>query len=216
MEDELIHELSAAYALDALTADEHDVYENHLAGCRRCQADVAAFSETASALAYAVTPADPSAELRDRVLAATRAEEPRLARRRWRTPTLAFAAAAACAAIVLVVSAVTAHSPFGSSHPALETLRLHGASGSLVLTRTGEAALVVSGLPRAAAGKTYEVWVMSGRAAEPAGTFAARPGTVTVHLTRSVPTGSFIGVTVEPAGGSTKPSGTPLFTSTPA
>ena len=36
MEPEALHELSAAYALDALEPDEREVFEEHLAGCESC------------------------------------------------------------------------------------------------------------------------------------------------------------------------------------
>ena len=43
MERTGIHELSAAYALDALSADERQEFEEHLAHCAECQETVAAF-----------------------------------------------------------------------------------------------------------------------------------------------------------------------------
>jgi anti-sigma factor RsiW len=54
MNDGSPHELSAAYALDALDGDDREAYETHLAGCERCREDVASFRATASALAYDV------------------------------------------------------------------------------------------------------------------------------------------------------------------
>ncbi len=42
-----LHELSAAYALDALDSDERESYEAHLAGCEDCQRELATLSETA-------------------------------------------------------------------------------------------------------------------------------------------------------------------------
>jgi len=50
MEHNAYNELTAAYALDAL--DDADVrsFEEHLAGCSACQADVASLSATAVAL----------------------------------------------------------------------------------------------------------------------------------------------------------------------
>ncbi len=56
MDTEPIHDLTAAYALDALDAAERQVFEEHLAGCRRCQEEVAELSLAAGSLAYAVEP----------------------------------------------------------------------------------------------------------------------------------------------------------------
>lgn len=214
MEEDVIHQSAAAYALDALSAEDEREYEAHLAACPRCQEEVAAFSELGAALAYAAPVEEPPPSLRERILVAARADRPNVVtlRPRWAYPAAAAAAVAACAAIGLGVWGATLNS---RSH-GLEALALKGATGSLIRGSGGEAALVVSGLPPAPNGKTYEVWVMRGNAAAPAGLFSAGSRTATVRLSRSVPSGSFVGVTLERAGGSAKPSGAPLFTSAPA
>lgn len=216
MEQELIHQSAAAYALDALSPDDERAFEAHLASCPRCQGEVASFSETAAALAYASSAAAPPALLRARILTAAREDRAKVitVRPRWAYPALAVAAVAACAVVGLGTWAAILNS--GSRGQRLETLALRGASGSVVVTRGGEAALFVSGLPRAPAGKTYEVWVMRGRTALPAGLFSAGAQTATVRLTRPLAGGAFVGVTLERAGGTLHPTGQPLFTSTPA
>ncbi|MGH7189535.1 MAG: anti-sigma factor [Acetobacteraceae bacterium] len=207
-----MHELSAGYALDALTPEEERAFEQHLARCPRCQDDVAAFSETAALLAYGSPPAHRSAALRGRILSAATGERTRVSARRrgWRYP--AAAAFASCAAIGLGVWAVTLHSQLSRSE-ALQTLSLHGARGSVVVGRAGGAALVISGLKTAPAGRTYEMWVLRGNRAQPAGLFAARPGTTTVRVGRPLAHGERVAVTLEPAAGSPQPTGPPLFTS---
>lgn len=216
MEDELIHPLAAAYALDALGPMEEQAYEAHLASCSRCQAEVASFSETAAALAYAAPAAELPASLRARILTAAHEERAQVItlRPRWTYPAMAAAAVAACAAVGIGVWAATLNS--GSHGRTLETLALRGATGSVVVTSGGEAALVVSGIPPAPAGKTYEVWVMRGTGAVRAGVFVPHVRTTTVPLTRPLPSGSFVGVTLERAGGASHPTGQPLFTSATA
>jgi anti-sigma-K factor RskA len=61
---------AASYALDALDGDERAAFESHLAGCAKCQAEVAAYREVAGALAYAAPTAgvSPPPALRDRIL----------------------------------------------------------------------------------------------------------------------------------------------------
>ncbi|MGZ4441003.1 MAG: zf-HC2 domain-containing protein, partial [Gaiellaceae bacterium] len=54
--DDTTHELSAAYALDALEPEDARAFEEHLAHCERCQEEIASFSETARALAYTSQP----------------------------------------------------------------------------------------------------------------------------------------------------------------
>lgn len=68
---------AAAYALGALDADERGAFEQHLATCATCRANVAELRETAALLAYAApSQSGPSARLRDRVLAEARDVRP--------------------------------------------------------------------------------------------------------------------------------------------
>ena len=71
--DEL-HELTAAYALDALEPAEERAYEAHLEECARCRDELAGLADTAAALAYAAGEASPPEALRGRILDAARAE----------------------------------------------------------------------------------------------------------------------------------------------
>ena len=59
----------------------------------------------------------------------------------------------------------------------------------LVVTDSGDAALVTS-VPAAPAGKTYEVWVFEGETPRPAGTFEGTDAHDVVRLTRQVPPGA--------------------------
>lgn len=217
MEEELMHELSAAYALDALDPEEEQAFERHLARCPRCQGDVAAFAETAASLAYAAPAARKPDALRDRIVAAAANDNVRTLRPRprWAYPAVAAASVAACAAIGLGAWAATMHSQL-SHGEALHALALQGAHGSVVVGRDGDAALVVSGLAPAPAGKTYELWVLRGKAAQPAGLFAVQTATTTVRLSRHLDSGERVAVTLEPAGGSAQPTHAPLFTSASA
>jgi anti-sigma-K factor RskA len=214
MDTESIHDLSAAYALDALDSDERESYEAHLASCERCREDVAAYSVAAEALAYAAGPADPPPLLRDRILVAARAERPNVVplRPRWVYPVAAVAAVAACAAIGLGVWNISLHNRLGNPQ-ALQALPVTGAPGSLVVGQNGAAALVLYRLDSAPAGKTYEAWVIRGkRAPVPAGLFHGG-GTTFVPIEGKVRKGSVVAVTVEPAGGSPAPTTKPFAVS---
>jgi anti-sigma-K factor RskA len=85
----------------------------------------------------------------------------------------------------------------------------------VLVTPGGSGALVVSDLAPAPAGETYEAWVIQGRAAAPAGVFTAGSPTTIVALSRPVPAGSRVAVTVEPAGGTSAPTHTPFLLSAP-
>ena len=78
-----VHELSGAYALDALDDAERERFERHLRRCPACAEDVRRMTSTATALAMAVA-AEPPPGLKQRVLAAAAAtpQLPPLPRRR--------------------------------------------------------------------------------------------------------------------------------------
>ncbi|MGE5274200.1 MAG: hypothetical protein ACM3QU_10660 [Verrucomicrobiota bacterium] len=66
--------MTAAHADDALDADRRCAYEQHLAGCDRCRADLRELRETVGALALAAEAPAPPGGLRDRILVAAREE----------------------------------------------------------------------------------------------------------------------------------------------
>ena len=91
MESLTMHDLTAAYALDALDAEESREYEEHLATCERCREDLAQLGGAAGALAFAVESPAPPAALRSRILETARAERPNVVplRSRWTGATRA-------------------------------------------------------------------------------------------------------------------------------
>jgi anti-sigma-K factor RskA len=224
------HELTAAYALDALSPDDASRLEEHLRGCDRCRSDLAAFRETASALALAVPAVDPPASLRQRILDEARAERPNVVPlpRGWafRAATAA-AAVAAAAAIGLGLWATSlssslseeraARDRLGSvaeimARPGARRIPVAGEEGVLVVAPGGDAALVLSSLDPAPEGKTYQAWVIEGATPVPAGLFEAERRAAAIALARRVTPGSTVAVTVEPDGGLPAPSGEPIFT----
>ena len=91
--------------------------------------------------------------------------------------------------------------------PAARRFSLSGAHGTLVVARGGDAALLVSNLAPAPAGKTYEAWVIQGKTPRRAGTFGqAKP----FKLTRPVPQGAVVAVTLERHGGVNAPTTKPI------
>jgi anti-sigma-K factor RskA len=80
----------------------------------------------------------------------------------------------------------------------------------LIVGMEGDAVLIVSRLDRAPAGKTYEIWVISGNKARPAGLFQGGRDTV-VPLTRAVPKGATVALTLERVGGSLRPTSEPIY-----
>jgi anti-sigma-K factor RskA len=219
MGDDAVHDLTAAYALDALEPDEARGYEEHLAGCERCREELASLQATAGALAYAVEPAKPPESLRGRILDAARAERPNVVplRRAYglhARHALAIAAVAACAAVGLGIWNITLHNRLDNAREAFRGVPLDGAKGTVVVSG-GSGALVVSDLAAAPSGKTYEAWVIEDGRATRAGTFTGGDRTIVIRLTRPLPAGAIVAVTIERAGGVDQPTAKPIITSGP-
>jgi anti-sigma-K factor RskA len=198
------HDLTAAYALDALDRDEAEAYERHLAQCEECREQLAELNETATSLAFAAVAPAPPAHLRASILDAAAAERTNvvpLLRRRWVSRGLAVAAAVvACIAVGLAVSLNQSS---------------HVRSFTLMLNPNRTATLHVDGLSAAPSGKTYEAWVIpAGGSPRPAGLFPSGEN-ATVRLRGTVPNHAVVAVTIERAGGVNAPTHTPIFTSPP-
>ncbi|HJU36789.1 MAG TPA: anti-sigma factor [Gaiellaceae bacterium] len=195
-----LHDLTAAYALDALDPDEAEAYERHLSRCAECREQLAELNETAANLAFGGVAPAPPPRLRESILDAAAAERTNvvpLLQRRWVARGLAVAAAAAACVVVGLAVALSQ-----SGHRSY-------VSASVVLDRFGNATLHVAGLPAAPHGKTYEAWViLRSGAARPAGLFA---GSTTVHLSGTVPHNAVVAVTLERAGGVDAPTTSPIF-----
>ena len=228
MEANALHDLTAAYALDALDAEDARAYETHLAHCERCRDELASLSEAAGALAYATDAPAPPPELRARILQQARSERENVVplRPRWVAPIAAAAAVAACLAIGLGIwsaslsnkldrrtEALTAQQRINAvlTDPNANRTPFAGNAGNLVVSRSGDAVLVMNDLAKAQAGRTYEAWVASGGPPEPAGTFPGGGDVNVVLLARRVPPDATVMLTLERAGGTDAPTSDPLM-----
>lgn len=232
--DELsVHDLTAAYALDALDEVDTRMYEDHLATCETCRHELASLANAAGALAYAVESPNPPPALRERILDTARAERGNVVplRARWTPVAKIITAAAACAAVGFGVWAASLSRSLENERSARDRTNralavisdanasrfaLTGsANGSLVVTKNGEAALTVSGLRAAPSGQTYEAWVIQNGRPVPAGTFAGGGETSVFRLDRSVPNGARVSITLERSPGADQPSGPRILSSNP-
>jgi anti-sigma factor RsiW len=216
MTDDL-HELSALYALDALPGDDRERFEEHLAGCERCAAELREFRETVGSLAFAVEGVPPPDELRARVLAAARAEGQNVVSLRARRSAgisiaAALAVAATAAAVAVGVWAASLHHSLAQERaanrvlgdPTARHVALQGAPGQLVVDRAGHAVLSVQ-LPPAPSGKAYEAWVADPQVRR-AGLLSGR----STRLDVRVHPGARVMVSVERAGGVDAPTTKPI------
>jgi anti-sigma-K factor RskA len=199
-----LHDLAAAYALNALDPEDRWTYERHLDGCERCRDEVARLRETASELAYVAEGPAPPPQLRDRILQEARAGKPAEVvplRRRWLFPVTAVAAVAAGVAAIglgLWANSLRDEAP-GQRVVAIQS---ENAVGNLIVS-DDEATLVVC-LDEAPAGKTYEAWVVERETPRPAGLFPG--GCRSVPLEERVSSGDVVAVTLEDEGGVEAPT----------
>jgi anti-sigma factor RsiW len=225
MEPNALHDLTPAYALDALDEIEQREYEEHLGQCARCQQELAELGETASMLAYGAEAPSPPAALRERILETARAERLNVVplRPRLLPVTAGIAAVAACAAIGLGLWSASLSRQLDRTRsanasvlnvlaePGTRKVSLTGDKGTLYVSPSGQAALVVARLNRAPAEKTYEAWVVENGTPRPAGTFDGGDNPTLVGLTRPVPNAALVVVTLESGDGGTTPKGSRVF-----
>lgn len=238
--DHDLHLLTGAYALDALDGDECAVFERHLRRCAACQEEVRGLRETAARLAMA-TAIVPPPRMREHVLAAaaqTRQLPPAgrahpvfggsqaTPRRRTMPRPVAMTAAAAAAAVivVLLILQVTTwhqlHAAQSQGRAVAAVLsapdaRIQAGGTSVGGTVTAvisashhEAVITTSGMPALSGDRVYQLWVITSTGARSAGLLPAATAPV---LASGLSTGDRLGITIEPAGGTTRPTTTPII-----
>lgn len=252
--------LSGAYVLNALDADEAMAFEAELESSDQTRYEVTELRDTAVVLGLAVAPVTPSASLKSSIFALldstpqlpAEGEEHEIApvspireferpaaakaQSRWfaRPATIITSLAAAAALIVggVVVSgnirdtsvqneAFSKYTQITSAEDAQNVVADVTGGGTATVHWSEDlsgAAVTVDGVTALPGSKTYEMWFIgTNGAARPAGTFNTNDsGDQWSVLAGALQPGDTIGVTVEPAGGSTAPTTTPVVAVTTA
>jgi anti-sigma factor RsiW len=230
LEGQELHDLTAAYALNALDEREEAEYEAHLGRCADCQRELASLREAASRLAYVPESPAPPPALGTRILDQARRERENVVplRPRWALPTAAaVAAVAASIAIGLGIWAASLSSSLDDERQAraaqeravavlieqgADRIPLEGAAGGLYVAPDGRAALVLEALDEAPGDQIYEAWVgTEAGGMRPAGTFEATGERTVFALDRPVIEGGLVAVTLEDRP-ELQPTRDPLFT----
>ena len=102
------------------------------------------------------------------------------------------------------------------SKPATASIPIQGSGRRIILVvgARGYGVLVLNGLGRPPAGKTYQAWVIKPNVKAPASAAVFSGREAVVPLTTPVPPGGVVAITVEPAGGSPAPTQTPKLVAT--
>jgi anti-sigma-K factor RskA len=229
------HELIAGYALDALEPADRARAKELLERSEEAREELRTLTETAAAMATAVSGPAPPPGLRERILQSARDDRqtvvPLESRRRPRlVPVLGVAAAvAAVVAVALGIWGFSVSSDLDESRAALaqaraaatvlaspdaRTVGLEQGNGSLVVSGS-EAVLVLNDMEGAPKGKTWEVWVLDGETPARAGLFAGGQARDVVPVEGTVGPGAKVLVTLEPSGGVDAPTTSPVVASNP-
>lgn len=214
---EEMHDLAAAYALDALDDVERVRFETHLAGCKACRRDVAGFGDALAELA-ARSPAPLPPGMRDRVMARVE-ETPQESRRppSHGSRNLLMGAAAAVVAVVTVAALLVGglfDDPVDKVLTADDarqiTLESEVVEGAVLTFSPGlaQAVFAARDLPPVGPDETYELWLIDDDGPTPAGLFTPhKDGSILVLVDGEVFSGVTLGLTVEPVEGSDAPTG---------
>ncbi len=224
-----VHTLTGPYVLDALPEDERARFEQHLAECTFCSTEVAELREAAMTLATQVATPPPPA-LKTNVMAAI--EEVRqlpplvpatsgsVVRRRFsRRSLLALAAAALAVATAGGIaidqyrdktSAIQANDRIAAVLAEPDARTVHGAvtgggEATVVMSSRADAAVVVlRDLPKLPANRTWQLWLID--RSQTAHSVGLAAGDLTKVVNGSVTGKIAFGLTIEPTGGSPKPT----------
>jgi anti-sigma-K factor RskA len=86
-----------------------------------------------------------------------------------------------------------------------------GARAELVTLEGDRAVLVAENMPPVPEGKTYQIWVIKGDTPQPSGLFEPKGDSIAAVVENPVEGADAVAVTVEPKGGSKKPTTDPML-----
>jgi anti-sigma-K factor RskA len=213
-EHDLFSEELAAYALGSLEPGEAAEMERHLETCDECRTQLVWLSPAIELLPESVPRLEPPPELRRRILAEVNEGAERStagARNRGRFRGFVMRPAVGLAVLALIIAGVAGYG-LRSGGDGAQTF--HDQSGAVTasLQRKGDSGtLELTGLSQLPSDEVYQAWVQKEGVMRPASVFAARSnGTASAAIPDKLNGAQSVAVTVEPRGGSQKPTSPPL------
>ena len=220
-----VDELAASYAFGAVEPAEERAISSHLATCDEPHAEARSLIDVAGVLPSSLDPIEPSAGLRERMMATVAAtpQDHRPAVASVRTPVgssepkrrfwwqlsplpSALAAVGIAAAIGLGAWGVALNGQIAERDAALRAVAsadaIYAAAGPAgsgwVIETGGQAMFMAEGLPDLPAGQLYEFWLIDADGnAVAAGTLSGTDGVALVTLERDLEGATTFAVTVE-------------------
>ena len=238
MNSERFEDLKDAYVLGALPEEERLSFEDYLAAHPERQAEIDELGALAGLLAFSPKEQEPSPELRSRVMEVVEAEaEPRRVRRRSALAKvgdyLGVRSLALGAAALLVIGFLSWNLLLQDQVQDLQgqvedardqrqvqqsrTIELQGswaeqgANAEVAFIRKNRVILVAKNMPSVPEDQTCQIWVISEDEPKPSGLFQPDGNMTAAPIANSITKADVIAVTVEPAGGSKKPTSDPVL-----
>ena len=235
MDHEHFDELKDAFVLGALPDEERREFEEYLSDHPERQAEIDELGTVASLLALSPQEQEPRPELRRNIMGVVEAEAGRsraesragLARIR---EFLGVRGLALGAAVLLVIGLFSwnmvlqgevrdlqgrVQSMQSSQEGRMVALKgpgaAHGARAELVI-HNHRAVLMAEDMPRVPKDKIFQIWVIKDDVPEPSGLFEPTKDSVAAVVEHPVDNADAVAVTVEPKGGSPKPTTEPMLT----
>ena len=239
MNHERFEDLKDAYVLGALPEEERLSFEDYLAAHPERQAEVDELGAVAGLLAFSAPEQEPSQELRSRVMEMIETEPRRVGGHSTFArfgDYLSVKSLALGAAALLVIGLLSwnlalqgqvedAQSQVQNLQGQVadaqaqqtRTIELkgawaeQGATAEVASMQKNEIILVARNMPSVPEGRTCQIWVISDDVPKPSGLFQPDRNITAAPITNSITNADVIAVTVEPAGGSKKPTSDPVL-----
>ncbi|HJT68111.1 MAG TPA: anti-sigma factor [Pyrinomonadaceae bacterium] len=228
-------EMIPAHVLSALEAPEERALNEHLKGCAECRRNVAEWEAVAASLALSADSVEPSPEVRRKLLTQIDSEKSvsnviplaRPQRNLWNSLGSLGQIAAVILFAALIIAVVVLWQQNRTLRQQNEVFQLltapgtrvaqlsgtpeaSGATAKLAYDQNGHAILIADGLPRAPAGKEYQLWFIVNNKPVPGKTFApdkSGRGLMKDQVPEAARKSAVFAITLEPTGGVAAPTG---------
>jgi anti-sigma-K factor RskA len=225
-------DLIPGYALGCLNEEEELQVTEHLASCDTCRIELGSYQRIVDELHEAAPAAEPPADLKQKILMGVQpkraAEQPEAAKTAWQrfwTRLQGGAPVWAYASFVLVIILAASNLWMlqrvnrleATSQADFRVVNLAGtdkapkATGLLVLSHDGNmGTLVVDSLPVLDEAHQYQLWLIKDGKRTSGGVFSVTQdgyGALAINSTQPLKEFPAFGITIEPTGGSTGPTG---------
>ena len=229
-ENQHVIDLLPAFVVNALTEDETYQVGVHLEKCPECREELRFLQEVADDLPLALQQKEPPAQLKNNILLAVHEKQIRAhssiqpeTRQKSGFSFQKFIPVFGLAAflVLVFVNVILWRQLYLTNHPYFQSVALAntqnspGASGELVMDRSGQyGTLVVDNLAELANTNQYQVWLIQDGSRTSGGVFSVNPdGYAALEIYAPLPLKTYdaIGITVEPFGGSSSPTGTKVL-----